>query len=108
MRSGRIRGTTAWVRARQSRSSTFSTLKSPQHHAVSIVVGTCTPSRCSSQGEVYESEHRVTVFFGEEAEELFETNWELEVDKFDDMGLYEKVLRDNYVIRFEEPYLTQQ
>ena len=48
------------------------------------------------------------MFYGEEAEELFETNWELEVDKFDDMGLYEKVLRDNYVIRFEEPYLTQQ
>ena len=57
---------------------------------------------------MYESEHRVTVFYGEEAEELFETNWELEVDKFDDMSLKEKVLRDNYVFRFEEPYLTQQ
>ena len=48
------------------------------------------------------------MFLGEEAEELFETIWELEVEKFDDMGYKEKVLRDIYVFRFEEPYLTQQ
>ena len=48
------------------------------------------------------------MFLGEEAEELFETNWELEVDKFDDMGSMEKVLRDIYAISFKEPYLASR
>jgi len=40
---------------------------------------------------------------GEEAEELFETNWELEVDNFDDMSLKEEVLRGIYAFGFKEP-----
>ena len=43
------------------------------------------------------------VLVGEEAEELFETNWELEVDNFDDMGLKEEVLRGIYAFGFKEP-----
>ena len=34
---------------------------------------------------------RDNVVLEEEVEELFETNWELEVNKFDDMGLKENV-----------------
>jgi translation initiation factor 4A len=45
---------------------------------------------------------------GEEAEELFETNWELEVDNFDDMGLKEEVLRGIYAFGFKEPSPIQQ
>jgi hypothetical protein len=47
-------------------------------------------------------------FVGEEAEELFETNWELEVDNFDDMGLKEEVLRGIYAFGFKEPSPIQQ
>jgi len=45
---------------------------------------------------------------GEEAEELFETNWELEVDNFDDMGLKEEILRGIYAFGFKEPSPIQQ
>jgi len=45
---------------------------------------------------------------GEEPEELFETNWELEVDNFDDMGLKEEVLRGIYAFGFKEPSPIQQ
>lgn len=45
---------------------------------------------------------------GEEAEELFETNWELEVDNFDDMGLKEAVLRGIYAFGFKDPSPIQQ
>ena len=45
---------------------------------------------------------------GEEAEELFETNWDLEVDNFDDMGLKEEVLRGIYAFGFKEPSPIQQ
>jgi len=48
------------------------------------------------------------VHIGEEAEELFETNWELEVDNFDDMGLKEEVLRGIYAFGFKEPSPIQQ
>jgi len=44
----------------------------------------------------------------EEAEELFETNWELEVDNFDDMGLKEEVLRGIYAFGFKDPSPIQQ
>ncbi len=47
-------------------------------------------------------------FLGEEAEELFETNWELEVDNFDDMGLKEEILRGIYAFGFKEPSPIQQ
>lgn len=45
---------------------------------------------------------------GEEAEEIFETNWELEVNKFDDMGLKEEVLRGIYGYGFKDPSPIQQ
>jgi len=45
---------------------------------------------------------------GEEAEELFETNWDMEVNKFDDMGLKEEVLRGIYAYGFKEPSPIQQ
>ena len=48
------------------------------------------------------------MFKGEEAEELFETNWDLEVDNFDDMGLKEEVLRGIYAFGFKEPSPIQQ
>ena len=48
------------------------------------------------------------VLVGEEAEELFETNWDLEVDNFDDMGLKEEVLRGIYAFGFKEPSPIQQ
>lgn len=41
-------------------------------------------------------------------EEVFETNWELEVSKFDDMGLKEDVLRGIYGYGFKEPSRIQQ
>ena len=50
----------------------------------------------------------VDVLAGEEAEELFETNWELEVDNFDDMSLKEEVLRGIYAFGFKEPSPIQQ
>lgn len=50
----------------------------------------------------------LSVLLGEEAEELFETNWELEVDNFDDMGLKEEVLRGIYAFGFKEPSPIQQ
>jgi len=39
----------------------------------------------------------------EEVEELFETNWDLEVNKFDDMGLKEEVLRGIYGYGYKDP-----
>lgn len=36
-------------------------------------------------------------------EEVFETNWDLEVDKFDNMGLKEEVLRGIYGYGFKDP-----
>ena len=48
------------------------------------------------------------VFFVEEPEEVFETNWEFEVDNFDDMGLKEEVLRGIYAFGFKEPSPIQQ
>jgi len=39
----------------------------------------------------------------EEVEEIFETNWEFEVNKFDDMGLKEQVLRGIYGYGFKDP-----
>jgi len=44
----------------------------------------------------------------EEPEEVFETNWEFEVDNFDDMGLKEEVLRGIYAFGFKEPSPIQQ
>jgi translation initiation factor 4A len=41
-------------------------------------------------------------------EEAFETNWELEVSKFDDMGLKESVLRGIYGYGFKDPSPIQQ
>lgn len=41
-------------------------------------------------------------------EEVFETNWELEVDKFDNMGLRESVLRGIYGYGFKDPSPIQQ
>jgi translation initiation factor 4A len=46
--------------------------------------------------------------FVEGVEEVFETNWELEVSKFDDMGLKEEVLRGIYGYGFKEPSRIQQ
>lgn len=40
---------------------------------------------------------------GQENEEDFETNWDLEVSKFDDMGLKDSVLRGVYGYGFVEP-----
>ena len=55
-------------------------------------------------------DHKLTWWnsIGEEAEELFETNWDLEVDNFDDMGLKEEVLRGIYAFGFKEPSPIQQ
>jgi len=39
----------------------------------------------------------------EEDQELFETNWDLEVSKFDDMGLKEEVLRGIYGYGYKDP-----
>jgi len=39
----------------------------------------------------------------EEEEETFETNWDLEVNKFDDMGLKEDVLRGIYGYGYKDP-----
>jgi hypothetical protein len=44
----------------------------------------------------------------EENEEDFETNWDLVVNKFDDMGLKEPVLRGIYGYGFKEPSPIQQ
>jgi len=44
----------------------------------------------------------------DEDEEVFETNWELEVNKFDDMGLKEEVLRGIYGYGFNKPSPIQQ
>jgi translation initiation factor 4A len=41
--------------------------------------------------------------FIDEVEEVFETNWDLEVNKFDDMGLKESVLRGIYGYGFKDP-----
>ena len=44
------------------------------------------------------------LFCSKEGEEvLFETNWELEVNKFDDMGLKEDVLRGIYGYGYKDP-----
>lgn len=45
---------------------------------------------------------------GEEGEECFETNWDQEVKKFDEMGLKEEVLRGIYAYGFKEPSPIQQ
>lgn len=61
-----------------------------------------------------ESEKRATQEEGNEDEndkgneEDFETNWELEVNKFDDMGLKDHVLRGIYGYGFVEPSPIQQ
>jgi superfamily II DNA/RNA helicase len=47
-------------------------------------------------------------FAVEENEEDFETNWDLVVNKFDDMGLKEPVLRGIYGYGFKEPSPIQQ
>jgi len=39
----------------------------------------------------------------QEEEETFETNWDLEVNKFDDMGLKEDVLRGIYGYGYKDP-----
>lgn len=39
----------------------------------------------------------------EEEEEQFATNWDLEVNKFDDMGLREEVLRGIYGYGYKDP-----
>ena len=44
----------------------------------------------------------------EEEEEVFETNWEQEVAKFDNMGLKEEVLRGIYAYGFKDPSPIQQ
>ena len=44
----------------------------------------------------------------EVAEEVFETNWDLEVNKFVDMGLNESVLRGIYGYGFKDPSPIQQ
>ena len=44
----------------------------------------------------------------EEAKELFETNWDVEVTKFDDMALKEEVLRGIYSFGFKDPSPIQQ
>lgn len=44
----------------------------------------------------------------QENEEDFETNWDLEVNKFDDMGLKDTVLRGIYGYGFVEPSPIQQ
>ena len=48
------------------------------------------------------------MFVEEGIEEVFETNWELEVNKFDDMGLKESVLRGIYGYGFKDPSPIQQ
>lgn len=48
------------------------------------------------------------VFTEDVAEEVFETNWDLEVNKFDDMGLKESVLRGIYGYGFKDPSPIQQ
>ena len=71
--------------------------------------GTRTLPRSIVAGERERNE--ANVFFCvsvEEPEELFETNWELEVDNFDDMGLKEEVLRGIYAFGFKEPSPIQQ
>ena len=46
---------------------------------------------------------------GEGADEsLFETNWDESVEKFDDLGLKEEVLRGIYNYGFEKPSPIQQ
>ena len=45
----------------------------------------------------------LTSHFIDEVEEVFKTNWELEVNKFDDMGLKESVLRGIYGFGFKDP-----
>jgi len=56
--------------------------------------------------------HKLTRFFlvvlELENEEDFETNWDLEVNKFDDMGLKDQVLRGIYGYGFVEPSPIQQ
>ena len=41
-------------------------------------------------------------------EEDFKTNWDLEVNKFDDMGLKESVIRGIYGYGFRDPSPIQQ
>jgi translation initiation factor 4A len=43
-----------------------------------------------------------------EEEETFETNWDLEVEKFDDMGLKEDILRGIYAYGYKEPTPIQR
>ena len=42
-------------------------------------------------------------FLAEEDPELFVTNWDLEVSKFDDMRLKEEVLRGIYGYGYKDP-----
>lgn len=43
------------------------------------------------------------MFVEDAVEEVFETNWDLEVSKFDDMGLKEILLRGIYGYGFKDP-----
>ncbi len=43
----------------------------------------------------------------EKAEAIFETNWDKEVNKFDDMGLKEEVLLGIYGYGFKDPLPIQ-
>ena len=44
----------------------------------------------------------------EVAEEVFETNWDLEVNKFEDMGLKPSLLTGIYSYGFQDPSPIQQ
>ena len=44
----------------------------------------------------------------EVAEDVFETNWDLEVNKFDDMGLKQSLLLGIYGYGFKDPSPIQQ
>ena len=48
------------------------------------------------------------MFLEDESEEVFETNWEFEVNKFDDMGLKRSVLLGIYGHGFKDPSPIQQ
>lgn len=56
------------------------------------------------QKEAHENEEVKT----DTVEEVFETNWDLEVKSFDDMGLREEVLRGIFGYGFKEPSPIQQ
>jgi translation initiation factor 4A len=55
-----------------------------------------------------EEDHKVEAEGEGEDESLFETNWDESVEKFDDLGLKEEVLRGIYGYGFEKPSPIQQ